>query len=64
MSNVTHYVGRQQLLAELGISKATIIRWTHERNFPSPLPNSGQVPIYDRQEVDAWLRASSQPNSK
>lgn len=64
MSSITNYVGRRQLLAELGISKATIIRWTHERNFPRPLPNSGQVPIYDRKEVDAWLRASNPASGK
>lgn len=57
MSTITHYVGRRELLRELGISKSTLIRWTAERAFPLSLPNSGQVPIYDRNDIDRWLRS-------
>ena len=56
MSTITRYVGRRELLSELGISKSTLIRWTAERDFPQSLPNSGQVPIYDRSDIDRWLR--------
>ena len=55
MSASNRYVGRRELLRELGISKTTILRWTAERDFPQPLPNSGQVPIYDRAKIDAWF---------
>ena len=27
-----------------------------ERGFPPPLPKSGQVPIYDRDDIKRWLR--------
>ena len=57
MSTITRFVGRRELLHELGISKTTILRWTAERGFPHPLPNSGQVPIYDRDDIDRWLRS-------
>jgi predicted DNA-binding transcriptional regulator AlpA len=59
MSTITRFVGRRELLRELGVSKTTILRWTAERGFPRPLPRSGQVPIYDRAEIERWLRADS-----
>lgn len=52
----SQYVGRRDLLRELGVSKVTLLRWTETRGFPKPLPNSGQIPIYDRAQVDEWLR--------
>ena len=55
MSTITRFIGRRELLNELGVSKTTILRWTAERGFPQPLPRSGQVPIYDRAKIDAWL---------
>ena len=55
----TCYVGRRELLRELGISKTTILRWTAERGFPEPLTRSGRVPIYDRAKIDAWLLGST-----
>ena len=57
MSTISRFVGRRELLQELGISKTTILRWTTERGFPQPLPNSGQVPIYDRDDINQWLRS-------
>jgi len=59
MSTISRFVGRRELLQELGISKTTILRWTTERGFPRPLPNSGQVPIYDRDDINRWLRSES-----
>lgn len=59
MSTITRFIGRRELLNELGVSKTTILRWTAERGFPRPLPNSGQVPIYDRDEINRWLRSKS-----
>jgi predicted DNA-binding transcriptional regulator AlpA len=59
MSTITRFVGRRELLRELGVSKTTILRWTAERGFQRPLPRSGQVPIYDRAEIERWLRADS-----
>ena len=59
MSTITHFVGRRELLRELGVSKTTILRWTTTRGFPQPLANSGQVPIYDRAKIDAWLNAAA-----
>lgn len=55
MSTITHFIGRRELLNELGISKTTLLRWTAERGFPQPLQNSGQVPIYDRATIVEWL---------
>jgi len=55
MSTITHYIGRRDLLRELGISKNTLVRWTAERGFPQPLPRGGKVPIYERAKIDAWL---------
>ena len=34
MSTITRFVGRRELLRELGVSKTTILRWTAERGFP------------------------------
>lgn len=56
MSTITRFIGRRELLNELGVSKTTILRWTAERGFPLPLQNSGQVPIYDRDDIKRWLR--------
>ncbi|WP_367117634.1 helix-turn-helix transcriptional regulator [uncultured Roseovarius sp.] len=58
---VPRYIGRPELLKQLGISKATLLRWSKKRGFPAALPASGKMPIYDLQEVDAWLRNS--PNT-
>ena len=58
----SQYVGRRDLLRELGVSKVTLLRWTETRGFPKPMPNGGQIPIYDRAEIDAWLR-SEEPNN-
>ena len=55
MSTITHFVGRRELLRELGVSKTTILRWTTTRGFPEPLPRSGQIPIYDRAAINEWL---------
>ncbi|MDA9318543.1 AlpA family phage regulatory protein [Octadecabacter sp.] len=57
MSTITRFIGRRELLNELGVSKTTILRWTAERGFPQPLQNSGQVPIYDRDDIKRWLRS-------
>ena len=56
MSTITRFIGRRELLNELGVSKTTILRWTAERGFPQPRQNSGQVPIYDRTTIVEWLR--------
>lgn len=53
------YIGRRKLLEQLGISKHTLLRWSKRRGFPAALPSSGKTPIYDMQEVDAWLRGTS-----
>ena len=53
------YIGRPELLKQLGISKYTLLRWCKQRGFPAALPASGKTPIYDLQEVDAWLRGTS-----
>lgn len=50
------YISRRALLKQLGISKHTLLRWCKQRGFPAALPSSGKTPIYDLQEVDAWLR--------
>jgi predicted DNA-binding transcriptional regulator AlpA len=50
------YIGRRELLKQLGISKHTLLRWTKQRKFPAPLPGSGRTPVYDMRQVDAWLR--------
>lgn len=50
------FICRRDLLKELGVTKHTILRWTANRGFPKPMPNSGQVPIYDKNEVECWLR--------
>jgi predicted DNA-binding transcriptional regulator AlpA len=55
MSTLAHFVGRRELLSELGVSKTTILRWTDTRGFPRPLPGSGQIPIYDRAAINEWL---------
>lgn len=55
MSTIAHFVGRQELLRELGVSKTTILRWTANRGFPQPMPRSGQIPIYDRAAINEWL---------
>lgn len=55
------YIGRRELLKQLGVSKHTLIRWSKQRDFPAALPASGKTPIYDLQEVNAWLRNS--PNT-
>lgn len=57
--NEVRYVGRRELLKQLGISKHTLLRWSKSRNFPKPMPGSGQVPIYDAQLVDQWLRSEA-----
>jgi predicted DNA-binding transcriptional regulator AlpA len=59
MSTIDRFIGRRELLRELGISKSTIIRWTAERGFPPPLPNSGRVPVYERAHIDRWFRGGS-----
>lgn len=53
------YIGRRELLKQLGVSKHTLIRWSKQRDFPAPLPGSGNVPIYDAHAVDAWMRAGA-----
>lgn len=58
---VPRYIGRAELLQQLGVSKHTLLRWSNQRGFPTALPASGKTPIYDLQEVDAWLRNS--PNT-
>jgi predicted DNA-binding transcriptional regulator AlpA len=60
MSLDASFIGRRALLRQLGISKCTLLRWTKTRAFPEPLPGSGQTPIYDITEIDAWLRKSQE----
>lgn len=64
MSTITRFIGRRELLNELGVSKTTILRWTAERGFPLPLQNSGQVPIYDRATIVEWLRGEKGAEDK
>lgn len=64
MSTITRFIGRRELLSELGVSKTTILRWTTERGFPQPLQNSGQVPIYDRATIVEWLRGEKGAEDK
>jgi predicted DNA-binding transcriptional regulator AlpA len=59
MSTIDRFIGRRELLRELGVSKSTLIRWTTARGFPQPLPNSGRVPIYDRAHIERWFRGES-----
>lgn len=53
---VPRYIGRPELLKQLGVSKYTLLRWSKQRGFPAALPSSGKTPTYDLTEVDAWLR--------
>jgi|GEM_PF-3529954 len=34
MSTIDRFIGRRELLRELGVSKSTLIRWTTVRGFP------------------------------
>ena len=56
MAPQSTFICRRDLSKELGVTKHTILRWTANRGFPKPMPNSGQVPIYDKNEVEDWLR--------
>jgi predicted DNA-binding transcriptional regulator AlpA len=56
MSQSYTYVSRPVILSELGISKYTWLRWARINDgFPIPLINSGRVPVYRREDIDAWL---------
>jgi len=55
MTSITRFIGRRELLSELGISKATLLRWTATRGFPKPVPGSGRCRIYRRSEIEGWL---------
>lgn len=44
----------------LGISKATLLRWEHEKaDFPKPSRPTPRVTLYDRDQLLAFLEAHS-----
>ena len=49
------YVNRTELANELGVSIATIRNWSKTDSFPTPLENSGKIPIFSSSEVINWL---------
>ena len=51
------YITRIELTQMLGVSKDTIRNWTKNKEFPSPLENSGRVPIYRMLDIKNWLES-------
>jgi len=51
----TLYINRTQLAEELGVSIATIRNWSKTPDFPTPVKNSGKIPIYKTLEINSWL---------
>ena len=46
---------KPELCSFLGISPATLWRWTRRRAFPSPIQLGPNTVGWLRSEVDAWL---------
>lgn len=39
-----------------GVSRQTLLRWRSDQGFPQPIVVlQGDVPLWDRREVKAWL---------
>jgi excisionase family DNA binding protein len=51
-----------QLCEQLGVSRSTIKRWITERNFPSPIKASGREPLFDVNQVEAWIKQMETSN--
>lgn len=51
------YINRSRLADELGVSVATIRKWSKQEGFPLPVSNSGKVPIYRTDQITAWLES-------
>ena len=57
-------ISRKQICKQLGISRDTIRNWISKRNFPNPLNNSGRDPLFNLQEVKAWLHQNGADDGK
>ena len=55
MSVELSIISRKDLCKKIGVSADTIRKWIREREFPSPLPQSGREPFFDIEEVQRWL---------
>ena len=51
MSVELSIISRKDLCKKIGVSNDTIRKWIKERDFPSPLPQSGREPFFDIEEV-------------
>ena len=57
-------ISRKQICKQLGISRDTIRNWINVRNFPKPLDASGRDPLFNLQEVKAWLHQNGGNDEK
>ncbi len=53
---LANYVSREQLAAELHVTKRTLDRWAWHRNGPKSV-RIGARCYYDRREVLAWIES-------
>lgn len=53
------YAADTDLAAHFRVSRATIWRWTNERQFPAPVKLSPQITRWRWADVQAWETAQS-----
>jgi len=50
------------LAAILGVSVATVWRWSSDSRLPKPLKLADRITVWKAEEVRAWIQAHSETN--
>lgn len=57
--SILNIVSRSQLCDELNCHRDSIKRWIKEEGFPEPLPCPAREPLFDKTEVNSWIRGQN-----
>jgi predicted DNA-binding transcriptional regulator AlpA len=60
--SILNIVSRSQLCDELNCHRDSIKRWIKEEGFPEPLPCPAREPLFDKTEVNSWIRGQNTQN--
>lgn len=59
-----HYIKDTQIAARLGVSRATIWRWSKEGSFPAPIKLGSACTRWKMCEIEKWENSRSGDNAQ